>query len=57
MSYQSKVRNLILRPEKRNGVIVLDCEVQVCNLKIINNKNKFKKCNNDVTIFREGQLQ
>ena len=40
------VRNLILKPEKRNGVIALDCEVYVCILKIIKNKNQFKKCNN-----------
>ena len=51
-SYQRNVRNLILKPEKSNGVIVY-----VCILKIINNKNKFKKCNNDVTILREGQLK
>ena len=56
-----KLRNdkeiVILRPDKGSGVVVLnrrDYEKSVKNL--INDKTKFKKLTEDVTIKRESKL-
>ena len=49
---------VILRPDKRNGVVVLDRNQYDNAIKeIISDKTKFKELPEDVTIKREGKLQ
>ena len=50
--------NLILRPDKGCGTVILDREEYVKKIyAIINDTSKFKKLSSDPTILREGQLQ
>ena len=57
-----KIRNnhtiIILKPDKGNGVVIMDKQayLNAC-YQIINNRSKFKPLNNDVTLLREGRLQ
>ena len=49
---------VILKPDKRNGVVVLnrsDCDQGI--LKIINDTSKFRPIKEDPTLLREGRLQ
>ena len=47
-----------MKPDKGNGVVIMDCAVyNECLLDIVKDITKFRKCNTDLTLFREGQLQ
>ena len=49
---------VILKPDKGNGVVILDRTVYDNSiLNIISDSSKFKKLKNDPTLLREGQLQ
>ena len=47
-----------MKPDKGNGVVIMDRAVySECLLDIVKDTKKFRKCNTDPTLFREGQLQ
>ncbi|XP_068735304.1 uncharacterized protein [Montipora capricornis] len=49
---------VILKPDKGNGVVILDRTVYDSSiLNIISDSSKFKKLKDDATLLREGQLQ
>ena len=49
---------VILKPDKGNGVVILDRTVYDSSiLNIISDSSKFKKLKDDPTLLREGQLQ
>ena len=49
---------VIIRPDKRNGVVVMDRVIYNQQMYTLSsNKNKFKKLSEDPTKLREGQLQ
>ena len=53
-----KTKNIvILRPDKGNGVVVLDRTYDSGVLKIISNTSKFKVLAEDPALLPEGQLQ
>ena len=49
---------IVLRPDKGNGVIIMDRQVykNSCNI-IISDQSKFKRLDKDPTLFREAKLQ
>ena len=49
---------IIVKPDKGNGVIVLDKKVYIESLMgILSDSTKFRKINSDVTTKKEGMLQ
>ena len=49
---------VIMRPDKGNGVVVMDRNVYNQKMyELIDDRTKFRKLDNDPTILREGQLQ
>ena len=49
---------VIIRPDKRNGVVVMDKVIYNQQMyALLSDKNKFKKLSEDPTKLREGQLQ
>ena len=49
---------IVLKPDKENGVVIMDHKVyKDCRLNIINNKTKFKNLVKNPTLSREGKLQ
>ena len=49
---------VILRPDKGNGVVILNRKDYICGMNnIINDRSKFKLLTADPTFLREGQLQ
>ena len=47
-----------MKPDKGNGVVIMDRAVyNECSLDIVKDTTKFRKCNTDPTLFREGPLQ
>ena len=58
----NKLRNnkdiLITRPDKGNGVVILDRRFYMSNIyDIVNDESKFLKLSSDPTLGREGKLQ
>ena len=49
---------MILRPDKGNGVVIMNRKDYICGMNnIINDRSKFKLLTEDPTPLREGQLQ
>ena len=48
---------VILRPDKGNGVVILNRKDYICGMNNINDRSKFKLLTADPTSIREGQLQ
>ena len=49
---------MILRPDKGNGVVIMNRKHYICGMNnIINDRSKFKLLTKDPTSLREGQLQ
>ena len=49
---------MIIRPDKGNGVVIMDRVIYNQQMyALLNDKNKFKKLSEDSTKLREGQLQ
>ena len=49
---------MTLRPDKGNGVVIMNRKDYICGMNnIINDRSKFKLLTEDATSSREGQLQ
>ena len=49
---------MILKPDKGNGVVILDRNIYLDScFNILNDKSKFKLLDNDPTLLREGRLK
>ena len=49
---------MILRPDKGNGVVIMNRKDYICGMNnIINDRSKFKLLTEDPTPLRKGQLQ
>ena len=49
---------VILRPDKGNGIVIMNRKDYICGMNnIINDRSKFKLLTEDPTSLREGQLQ
>ena len=49
---------IILKPDKRNGVVILDRNIYLDScFNILNDKSKFERLDNDPTLLRQGRLK